>query len=106
MDLETVQAYYNVHDLQLIIHTPIKLTSTWESDLIIKITKAGFLLQGAPPQKKTTFAPLKFSKNNRKNIETVAYCFKNNDLLSFAPPPPLKFFSSRKPDFSRSLRQG
>ena len=45
---------------------------------------------------KTTFdplkgvSPLKFSKNN---IETIAYCFENNSLLS----SPLKFFSGRKP---------
>ena len=30
--------------------------------------------QGAPP--------LEFSKNNRKTIETIAYCFKNQSLFS------------------------
>ena len=48
--------------------------------------------QGAPLQK-TTFAPLKGTcppKNGKKIIERIiekiAYCFKNNDLLSFASP--------------------
>ena len=42
IDLETVQANWNVNDLQLIIRTQIKLTSTLESDLMIKITKVRF----------------------------------------------------------------
>ena len=33
---------WNVSDLQLIIHMPIKLTSTLEGDLIVKITKVRF----------------------------------------------------------------
>ena len=37
-----VQANRNISDLQLTIHTPIKLTSTPEGDLIIKITKVRF----------------------------------------------------------------
>ena len=31
-----------MNDLQLTIHTPIKLTGTLEGDVIIKITKARF----------------------------------------------------------------
>ena len=38
----TVQGNYNMTDLQLTIHTPIKLTSSLEDDLIIKITKIRF----------------------------------------------------------------
>ena len=34
-----VQASWNTNDLQLTIHAPIKVTSTLEGDLIIKITK-------------------------------------------------------------------
>ena len=44
----------------------------------------------APP--KTAFAPLKFSKNNRKNNRNNSPVFKNNGLLSFAPPPKKNFF--------------
>ena len=51
----------------------------------VKIVKTtGFLLQGAggvpPPQ--NDFCPPKIFKNNRKTIETIAYCFKNSGLLS------------------------
>ena len=57
--------------------------------------KASFCYKGAGGAPKTTFAPLngvpsKFFK--KRIIETIAYCFKNNDLLSFGP---VKFFSSR-----------
>ena len=38
----TVQANYNINDLQLTIYTPIKLTDTLEGDLIIKIIKVRF----------------------------------------------------------------
>ena len=43
----------------------------------------GLLLRGTPP--KTTFAHLKFSKNDRKNNRNNSILFKNNGLLSFAP---------------------
>ena len=33
-----IQANWNINDLQLTIHMPIKLTGTLEGDLIIKIT--------------------------------------------------------------------
>ena len=37
-----VQANLNINDLQVSIHVPIKLTSTLEGDIEIKITKARF----------------------------------------------------------------
>ena len=42
IDLQTIQVHLNVNDVQLIIHTPIKLTCTLESELIIKIKKEDF----------------------------------------------------------------
>ena len=64
--------------------------------MFIHKSNAGFLLQGEqgghPPQ--NDFWPPKiFKKTIERTIETIAHCFKNNDLLS----SPLKFFSSRKP---------
>ena len=35
-----VQANWNINDLQISIHMPIKLTNTLEGDIVIKITKA------------------------------------------------------------------
>ena len=32
-----------------------------------------------------TFAPLNFQNTIERTIETIAYCFKNNGLLSFTP---------------------
>ena len=50
----TVQPNWNTNDLQLTIHTRIKLTSTLEGDLIINITKVGF------QQESQTSVPNKF----------------------------------------------
>ena len=57
--------------------------------------------EGRPP--KTTFAPLKVFKNNRKNNGNNSLLFKNNGVLSFVP---LKFYS-RKPGLAiREYRVG
>ena len=59
---------------------------------------SGFLLQGSRMRSpKRLFAPLKgvchplkLKKQTERTIETIAYCFKNNGLLSF--PVLLKFY--------------
>ena len=47
---------------------------------------SGFLLWGAGGAPQNDFCPLKFSKTIERTIGTIAYCFKNNCLLSFASP--------------------
>ena len=45
--------------------------------------------RGTPENDKKALAPLKILKTIERTIETIAYCLKNNALLSFAP---LNFF--------------
>ena len=53
----------------------------------------------APPPKKRLFPPKIFKKTTERTIETIAYCFKNNGLLSFAP----QIFSGRRPVSKREI---
>ena len=59
---------------------------------LIKSIILVFCYRGHPPKRLLT---LKFQETMKRTIETISYCFKNNHLLSFAPP---EIFSSRKPE--------
>ena len=48
-----------------------------------------------PPPKKKDLCPLKLKKKLERTIETIAYCFKKQWHIVFAPH---KFCSSRKPE--------
>ena len=81
-----------------IIQREVKLNKDLNFALNFKsLQETGFLLQGGRGRSpKTTFPPKRRLplKTIERTIETIAYRFKNNGLLSFAP---LKFFSNRKP---------
>ena len=65
-----------------------------------------FCYRGASPPKPLLSPPpiivAQKIKNNRNN--GILYCFKNNGLLSFAPPPPRKIFSEESQSDVNSLR--
>ena len=66
---------------------PIRWTLHWRhSDAT---TKPSCVQYGS----ETTFALLKFSKTIERTIETIAYCLRNNGLLSFASS--LNFFQQK-----------
>ena len=66
---------------------------------LIYLARLAFCYRGAPPKR---LSPLKFSKTIERTIETIAYCFKNNGLLS----SPLNFFlaESQKGEPIRSVQ--